>query len=174
MTKTHKDFVREQTKGIRVCSIDPGYSRLGVAVLEKNKGREVLLFSDCITTPKSKLFEERLVLIGDKINNILDTYTPNAIAVETLFLTKNQKTVMYVAGVLGVIAYIAAQRKIPLYEYSPPQIKVAVTGYGKSDKEQVTSMVKRLIPISKKKALDDEYDAIAVGLTCFAIEKTLK
>jgi len=169
-----KGKLHKKTGGLRVCAIDPGYARLGIAVLEKKEGAEVLLFSGCITTPKSKLFEERLVLIGDELNSLLDTYKPDAIAVETLFLTKNQKTVMYVAGVRGVIAYIAAQRKISLYEYSPPQIKVAVTGYGKSDKKQVMSMVRRLITVSKRKAFDDEYDAIAVGLTCFAIEKTLK
>lgn len=174
MSKKRKGLLHKKPGGIRVCAIDPGYARLGIAVLEKNEGQEVLLFSGCIVTPNSKLFEERLVLIGNEINRLLDIYKPDAIAVETLFLTKNQKTVMYVAGVRGVIAYIAAQRKISLYEYSPPQIKVAVTGYGKSDKKQVMSMVRQLITVSKKKAFDDEYDAIAVGLTCFAIEKTLK
>lgn len=172
MPESQKTPSKKKPGRVRICAIDPGYDRLGVAVLEKSKEGEVLLFSSCITTPKSKPFEERLALLGTEINRLFGTYSPDGIAVETLFLTKNQKTVMYVAGVRGVIAYLAAKRKIPLYEYSPPQIKVAVTGYGKSDKKQVMQMIGRLISMPKKKTFDDEYDAIAVGLTCFAVEKT--
>lgn len=172
MPKGTKFSTKKNNGSIRICSIDPGYHRLGIAVLEKSKKGEVLLFSDCITTPREKPFEERLFLLGNEINNVLKKYMPAALATETIFLTDNKKTVMHIAGVRGVIAYISAQNKIPLYEYSPLQIKVATTGYGRSDKKQVMSMVKKLINMNKDDALDDEYDAIAVGLTCFAIEKT--
>ena len=81
---------------------------------------------------------------------------------------------MGVAGSRGVIIYVAEKHGLKVFEYTPLQIKIAVTGYGRSDKLQVTQMVQRLIKVDKKVKFDDEYDAIAVGLTCFAIEKALK
>ena len=83
----------------------------------------------------------------------------------------NQKTAIDVAGVRGMLFYIAKKHSLSVFEYTPLQIKMAVTGYGKSDKKQVTDMVTKLIKIDKKIKFDDEYDAIAVGLTCFASER---
>jgi len=102
---------------------------------------------------------------------VIETYTPKALALENLFFTNNQKTAITVAEARGVILYQAAIHGLPVYEYGPGQIKVAVTGYGKSDKEQIISMIPRLIGIQKTITHDDEYDAIAVGLTCFATER---
>ena len=85
-----------------------------------------------------------------------------------LFFNKNQKTAMGVAQVRGILVYLAQSHDCQVYEFGPQEIKIAVTGYGKSDKSAVIDMVKRLIPSAPNKALDDEYDAIAVGITCLA------
>jgi len=156
---------------MRVLAIDPGYDRLGVAVVEKINNKDVLVFSDCITTPKERVPAERLVLLGDRLNEIVTSYKPDVLAIETLFFSKNQKTVMLVAAARGVVLYCAKKAGLRIAEYSPLQVKVAITGYGKSDKTQVTYMVKQLVEVEKEIAYDDEFDAIAIGLTCLAIEK---
>ncbi|MCX6755818.1 MAG: crossover junction endodeoxyribonuclease RuvC, partial [Candidatus Nomurabacteria bacterium] len=98
-------------------------------------------------------------------------YKPTALAIEKLFFTTNQKTVMGVAEARGVIVYSAIKHGLKIFEYTPPQIKIAVTGYGKSDKSAVMSMVPKLIKIEKIIKSDDELDAIAIGLTCLACER---
>ena len=155
---------------VRILSIDPGYDRCGLAVLEKVAGKETLLYSSCLT-PKRGTLGERLFEIGQTIEKLLAEYAPRAIAMESLFLTNNQKTGMAVAEVRGVARYAAAARGLPVYEYTPIQVKVAVTGYGKSDKKAVMAMVARLVPFPREGAKDDEYDAVAVGLTCLAHER---
>jgi len=158
---------------MKVLSVDPGYARLGIAVLESNKnGKEQLLYSDCIETSNDDSFEERLSTIGKELEKVIKKYSPDTFASESIFFTTNQKTALLVAGSRGILLYIANNHKIPVYEYTPLQVKIAVTGYGKSDKKQVTEMVKRLIKIEKDIVLDDEFDAIAIGLTCLATEKT--
>ena len=91
--------------------------------------------------------------------------------IESLFFNTNQKTALLVSEAKGMIKYIALQNKLDVFEYTPLQIKIAVTGYGRSNKEQVTLMTKKLIHIKKGVKYDDEYDAIAVGLTYFACNK---
>ena len=156
---------------MRVLSVDPGYERLGIAIVEKVKGTETLVYSDCLQTDKSFPYEERLHQLGEKIEEVIQKFKPEIFASESLFFTKNQKTAIDVAGVRGMLFYISKKYKLTLFEYTPLQIKIAVTGYGKSDKKQVMAMLTRLIKIEKKIKLDDEYDAIAVGLTCLASER---
>jgi crossover junction endodeoxyribonuclease RuvC len=153
---------------MKIIAIDPGYERLGVAILEKANNKEVLLFSTCLKTDPKAPHEERLKIIGTGVNNLIENYQPEAMAIETLFFQTNAKTDMKVSEARGVMLYEAAKNNLKLGEFSPLQIKVAVTGYGKSDKEQVTEMVKKLIKINTPIKYDDEYDAIAVGLTFFA------
>ncbi|MEN9621624.1 MAG: crossover junction endodeoxyribonuclease RuvC, crossover junction endodeoxyribonuclease RuvC [Candidatus Parcubacteria bacterium] len=157
---------------MRIISIDPGYERLGIAVIEKElRSKEVLVYSDCFRTSKNLPHHERLGLIGNEIKKIIEEHNPSALALENLFFSNNQKTAITVAEARGVILYQAATHNLPVYEYGPGQIKVAVTGYGKSDKDQIISMIPRLIKLTKEIKHDDEYDAIAVGLTCFATER---
>jgi crossover junction endodeoxyribonuclease RuvC len=157
---------------MRIIAIDPGYERLGIAVLEKlPKQKDALLYSECFRTKASLPHHERLGLIGKELERVIAEYAPQALCLENLFFSNNQKTAITVAEARGVILYQAAIHNLPVYEYGPGQIKVAVTGYGKSDKDQVIAMVPRLIAIDKEIQYDDEYDAIAVGLTCFAIER---
>jgi crossover junction endodeoxyribonuclease RuvC len=153
---------------MKIIAIDPGYERLGIAILEKDFGKEKLIFSECFKTLATDKHEERLSQIGEEIEKIIGQYKPEAMSIETLFFKTNAKTAMKVSEARGVILYTAAQNALKIAEFTPLQIKVAVTGYGKSDKEQVVEMVKRLIKINKTIKHDDEYDAIACGLTYFA------
>ncbi len=149
---------------MRILGIDPGYDRVGIAVIEG----KTLLHSECFSTSPKDEFHVRLKEVGQKINSIIKEYQPNVMALESLFITKNQKTAMKVAEARGVISYEACLKDIPIHEYTPPQIKVAVTGHGGSDKTAIIKMIPLLIKMKAKKALDDEYDAIAVALTCQA------
>lgn len=153
---------------MRVISVDPGYDRIGVAVLELENGSEKLLHSECIETDRTQPLPERLHFIGDSFTELLKQHKPNTLAIETIFFNKNIKTVIGVAQARGIIIYLAQLHKCQVYEFGPQEIKIAVTGYGKSDKKAVIDMVTRLVPDTPADALDDEYDAIAVGITCLA------
>jgi len=152
-----------------ILGIDPGYDRLGIAIIEKPaKGKEALLYSGCLQTSARDTIYERFQQIGAETARILDEFKPDALSIETLFITKNQKTAMRVAEARGIIMHEAIRRDVPVYEYGPMEIKTAITSDGTSDKERIIKMVRLLVKIpekSGKKALDDEYDAIAVALT---------
>ena len=159
---------------MRILGIDPGFERLGIAILEKphfakaTRGKEVVVFSTCFKTSAKLEFSERLKLIGNEVSKIIKEYKPDVLAIETLFLTNNHKTVMHVAEARGVVIYEATCGGLKIFEASPPQIKMATTGYGKSDKTQINKMVKMLVKIDEKIKSDDELDAIAIALTAFA------
>ncbi len=151
---------------MRILGIDPGYDRLGVAVIEKPaRGREVVLYSECFQTSSKDSISERLRSVGAEIDRVISEFKPDALAIETLFITKNQKTAMRVSEARGIIIYEAVKNDIPVFEYSPMQIKMAVSSDGTSDKARMIKMVELLVSIPNKKARDDEYDAIAVALT---------
>lgn len=156
---------------MRVLSIDPGYERLGIAIIEKVNRKETLVYSECFKTSAKIPHSERLALIAQKIGEILEAYKPNALAIETLLFNSNQKTALLVAEARGLIIGTVGIKGLRVFEYNPLQIKVAVTGFGHSDKDQVIFMVKKLIAVSDKVKIDDEFDAIACGLTFFASEK---
>lgn len=153
---------------MRIISIDPGYERIGIAVLEKTNGKEILLFSECFKTKATLSFFDRLALLGEEVLRLTDEYKPEALAIENLFIETNQKTAMRVAEARGAILYQARVSGLEIFEYTPLQIKVATTGYGKATKTQVISMVKKLIKGAESIKQDDEMDAIAIGLTHFA------
>ena len=155
---------------MKILSIDPGYERVGIAVLEKTN-KEQLIYSNCFKTSKELAFIERLELIGQEVERIIKTHKPEALAIEKLFFNTNQKTATNVSEVRGALIYIALKSGLKVFEYTPLQIKVAVAGDGHGDKTQVITMLKNLIKIEKDIKYDDEYDAIAVGLTCFASER---
>lgn len=157
---------------MRVLGIDPGYDRLGLAIVEKNSGQDKLIFSTCLVAPKNKTFESRLVKIGTEINELINQWQPDTLAIEKLFLTKNQKTASRVSEVRGMVIYLAASHGLTVYEYTPMEIKLAIAGYGKASKEQVINMVTMITGMKGSKKHDDEYDAIATGLTCLARERS--
>lgn len=156
---------------MHIISIDPGYERLGIAVLEKNNGKEKLIYSECFKTPSKIPHCDRLEMIGRKIKEIVKKFKPEAAAIEKLFLNINQKTAMAVSEARGAILYELASNGLLVREFTPLEIKSAVTGYGRSDKRQIVYMVGKLLDINKKIKYDDEFDAIAVGLTFFAYQK---
>ncbi len=157
---------------MRIISIDPGYERLGLAVIDKvSKQKEVLLFSECFKTPAKLPHHERLTLIGNRIKEVVKKWKPETLATEKLFFSGNQKTAMLVAEARGVILYTGSSLGLDIFEYTPNSIKIAITGYGRSEKRQMIDMVKKLIVVDKKTNSDDEFDAIAIGLTHFAIQR---
>ena len=153
---------------MRVLAFDPGFERLGAAVVERLNGKERLIHSECIQTSASLPFHERLAVLGAAAEALIHTYSPDAVSLEDVFFAKNEKTAMKISEVRGMLTYIAASKRITLYQYTPLQVKVAITGYGRSDKGAVALMVGRLLVIPARKRLDDEIDAIAIGLTCLA------
>ncbi len=153
---------------MRVFAFDPGYERLGVAVLEKQEGKEILLYSGCVRTAAKAKFEERLKKLGEEAEALIAQWQPQAVALEEVFFEKNAKTAMQVAEVRGALMYIAAKAGLKVHHYTPGEVKVAVTGYGGSDKRAIAAMVPKLLRLSAGKRLDDELDAIAVGITCLA------
>jgi crossover junction endodeoxyribonuclease RuvC len=153
---------------MRVLAIDPGYGRCGVAVLEKENGRERVIYSSCIETSGTAHFPERLTEVADACATLVAEHRPDALAIERLYFTSNQKTAMQVAEVRGAIIYVAERANVRIYEYTPGQVKAATTGWGKADKKGVAMMLKALLKIEKKIEHDDEFDAIAVGVTHLA------
>ena len=149
----------------RVLGIDPGYDRCGVAVVERNnKKTDVILYSFCITTPKGDP-AHRLYLVQKTVKKILSKYTPDSMALEKIFFNKNQKTALRVAEVRGVLLAASSEAKISVHEYSPQEIKLAITGYGASSKTQIADMVQKLVSVRPDIKYDDEFDAIATALT---------
>lgn len=156
---------------MRVLGIDPGYDRMGVAIIEKQTNQEILLFSTCLSTNPKDDFCDRLLSLGLDLEKIIKSWKPNALATEKLFITNNQKTATNVAEVRGMVGYIARRAGLTIAEYTPLQIKLAVTGYGKATKNQVTDMIGKLVKMDKTTRLDDEYDAIGIALTHLACAK---
>ena len=157
-----------QPKKIRVLAFDPGYERLGVAVVEKQNGKDTLVHSECIRTSAKLPFPERLAKLGETAKKLIHEFSPDIVALEEVYFEKNAKTAIQVAQVMGALTYIAAAHGLSMYTYTPLEVKVAITGYGRGDKTAVAAMVPRLVELPKRKRLDDELDAIAIGLTCLA------
>ena len=153
---------------MRVIGIDTGYDRLGVAVMKLTAGTEKLLCSTSVESDRTTTLPERLLFLGQSFDRLVREHQVDTLAIETLFFNQNHKTVMGVSQVRGMLIYLARAANCAVYEFGPQEIKIALTGYGKSDKKAVIDMVTRLVPNAPEKALDDEYDAIAVGITCLA------
>ena len=156
---------------MRILSIDPGYERLGIAILDKEKPeKDCLAYSECFRTPKEDPHEERLSQIKNRLDEIIKEFSPEELAIEDLFFNTNQKTALLVAEARGLIIGTAKSSGLSVFEYKPQEIKVAVTGNGRSDKTSIIKMVAILVDIKKKIKFDDEYDAIACGLTHLAVK----
>ncbi len=159
---------------MKILAIDPGYEKMGVAILEKVTGKEILLFSECFKTSRENPHAKRLRDLGKEIERVIKEFKPSCLAIEKLFFTTNQKTAFQVAEARGVIIYEACTAGLSVVEFTPLQAKVAITGYGRGTKDQMKYMVEKLIVVGKKIKEDDEYDAIALGLTYFATAQSMK
>ncbi|MBI5138856.1 MAG: crossover junction endodeoxyribonuclease RuvC [Candidatus Vogelbacteria bacterium] len=167
LTRNYSLQTTHSPKTLRVLAVDPGYERMGIAVLERIAQKDSLLYSDCVITPKIE-FNERLLLLGRELEKVIKKWKPNVLAIEKLFFAANQKTALNVAEVKGMVTYIASSNGLTFKEFAPNEVKLAVASYGRADKKQVTDMLHKLLKIEKQIKHDDEYDAIAVGLTCLA------
>lgn len=152
---------------MRIIAVDPGYGRAGIAILEKKKNiKEEYIDSFCIETSPKKPIEERLFEVGSQFENAIQTYNPEFLAMETLFFGKNKKTAIAVAEMRGVFLFIAKKYNVRVFEYNPMTVKTALSA---QDKKQIEFMVERLLTLPQRKRLDDEYDAIAIGLAHIAL-----
>ena len=148
-----------------ILGIDPGLATLGYGVIEAENEKRKLIQFGTLTTPAGQPMPQRLRAIFQGMNQLMDIYKPDDVAFEELFFSKNITTGMAVSAARGVALVAVVQRTDNLYEYTPMQIKQAVTGYGGADKHQVQMMVKMLLNMREIARPDDAADALAVALT---------
>ncbi len=148
-----------------ILGIDPGYATVGYGIIESTGSRNTAIDYGVITTPKSDAFPKRLKHIADCIKQLIAVHNPDAISIEELFFQTNRKTAISVAEARGAIIVSCMDCDKILYEYTPLEIKQAITGYGRADKNQVQQMVKSLLGLSEIPRPDDASDALAVALT---------
>lgn len=146
-----------------ILAVDPGYDRCGVAVIQTGATATVE-HSWCIQTSKKDTQPVRLAAIFQELDAAITRYKPDAIALETLFFSVNKKTVIGVAEARGIIVTLAGLHHLPLIELSPQEVKIAMTGSGNADKISVQKMVALTLKVDIAKKLDDEVDAIALGM----------
>tara|TARA_Y100000310_G_C20499084_1_gene723019 strand:- start:463 stop:978 length:516 start_codon:yes stop_codon:yes gene_type:complete len=167
-----------------ILGIDPGTATTGYGIIEKpedsNQKIQIIDYG-CITTKPGTPDGDRLKIINTQLNKIISQYRPDILAIENIYFFKNLKTAMPVSQAKGVILFTAAKKRIPIHEFSPPQIKMAITGYGKADKKQVQKMVQvhleldEFVKTSKDTRwhLDDAVDALGVAL-CYVFNSQSK
>lgn len=148
-----------------ILGIDPGYATVGYGVINSQNGRHKAIAYGVVETSKADRLPDRLRQIADGVKQLIELYKPDAIAVEELFFQSNQKTAILVAEARGVLLYIAECSGSKLYEYTPLQIKQAMTGYGRAEKQQIQQMVKTFLGLPSIPKPDDAADALAVAIT---------
>ncbi len=165
-----------------IAGIDPGTATTGFAVLKKSKNKKLkikTLTYGCITTTPDLVPAERLKKINNELNKLIRKYKPDVLAVESLYFFKNLKTAIPVSQAKGVVLLTAAKKKIPVYEFTPLEVKMTITGYGRAEKKQVQKMIKVLLDLEKipkftnKKLTDDAADALGIAL-CYIIKANRK
>ena len=149
---------------MRILGIDPGYATTGFGVVQSERNTQRLVNYGTITTPTTLSFPERLSMLYEDMAELLATVKPDACAVEELFWGRNITTGIGVSHARGVILLAVSQAEIPLYEYTPMQVKQAVVGYGSAQKHQVIDMTRRILKMDKPAKPDDAADAIAIAL----------
>jgi crossover junction endodeoxyribonuclease RuvC len=156
---------------MRILAIDPGYDRMGIAVVEGDPSRPTLIWSDCIEPPKGDK-EMRLAFVASAVAKAIKEYTPRCFALESLYFSTNKKTALGVAEARGAALSAAGAAGILVQEISPGTVKLAVTGNGRADKGAIARMIPHLINLPPRKRLDDELDAIAVGIAALSMQKS--
>lgn len=147
-----------------ILGIDPGFAIVGFGVVQSERGGQTLMQCGAIRTPAGVPLPARLLQIADDMETILSRFKPEAMAVEELFFNNNVTTGIGVAQARGVILVEAERHGIPIYEYTPSQVKQAVVGYGRAEKRQVMDMTKRLLNLRAVPKPDDAADAVAIAL----------
>ena len=145
--------------------IDPGLTRCGLSVLQTGKGRQVIPIAvGVVRTPSDAGLPERLLRLSNAVNEWLDDYKPDVVAMERIFERSNVSTVMHTAHAVGVMVLAAAQRDIPVYMYTPSEVKKAISGNGRADKKQMTAMITRILGLSAPPKPADAADALAIAV----------
>ena len=148
---------------MRVLGIDPGYGIVGYGIIDAGVSTQVVDYG-VVSTPKELSLPERLEVIYSSIESLINSYKPDVVAVEELFYFKNQTTVIPVAEARGVILLACRKNQVKIYEYTPLQIKQALTGFGRAEKAQIQFMVKTILGLEKVPKPDDAADALAVAI----------
>ncbi|OGD81564.1 crossover junction endodeoxyribonuclease RuvC [Candidatus Collierbacteria bacterium RIFOXYD1_FULL_40_9] len=151
---------------MKILGIDPGTGRLGWSILEiLPRSKPLLLDCGCIETPVKTTLPKRLKIIYDFLTELVRSSKPDQFAIESLFFSNNAKTAIDVGAARGVAILCAEQHNLPIFEYTPLQVKSSLTGFGKADKKQVEFMVMNILKIKTKIKPDDAVDAVAIALT---------
>ena len=147
-----------------ILGIDPGFAIVGFGLVETAGGKQRLVQCGAITTPAGEPLPARLLQIADDMDLLLEQFRPDAMAIEELFFNNNVTTGIGVAQARGVLLLAAQRRNVPIYEYSPSQVKQAVVGYGRAEKRQVMDMTRRLLNLKSVPKPDDAADAVAIAV----------
>ncbi len=150
---------------MRIVGIDPGTARIGWGLIEGSKQNYTMIRYGCIETDKSKQAYHRLQEIYQEVLGVLQTEQPDQVVVEELFFARNVTTAIGVGQARGVILLAAAHANLPIFEYTPLQVKQTITGYGRAEKSQIQSMIKLLLKLKEIPKPDDAADALAIALT---------
>ncbi len=150
---------------MKILGIDPGTGRIGWGIVTHERGVDTYLDCGCFETKANSELPERLLKIHDFLQDLINKEKPDAMAVESLFFEKNAKTAIDVAAARGVILLAGQQAHLPVFQYTPLQVKSSLTGYGKADKSQVQFMVSKVLHLKEKIKQDDAADAVAIALT---------
>ncbi len=148
-----------------ILGIDPGLETVGYGVINAERGEVSLIDYGTIKTPRTKSVPQRLLMIAEGLEALIEKFCPQEIAIEELFFCTNRKTAIVVAEARGVILLTAIKRCGKLYEYTPNQIKLAVAGWGGADKQQIQQMVRVQLRLKEPPKPDDAADALAVAIT---------
>ncbi|MBI3379977.1 crossover junction endodeoxyribonuclease RuvC [Candidatus Gottesmanbacteria bacterium] len=152
-----------------VLGIDPGIAIAGWAIVSEEKGKVKLLSSGAFTSTSKSSTAERLEMLSENLSRLIKKEKLDAASLESLFFNTNAKTALIVGQARGVVQLALSQQKIPIIEYTPLQVKMALTGYGRADKNQIQQMVKTILNLPKILTPDDVADAAAIALThCFS------
>ncbi|MGB9613276.1 MAG: crossover junction endodeoxyribonuclease RuvC [Candidatus Margulisiibacteriota bacterium] len=147
-----------------ILGIDPGLATTGFGLVKQHGDRLLHVECGCITTPSNFDPHKRLEKIYSELKQLLIDYKPDALALERIYFGANSKTAMMVGQARGIVLLVAAEKRIAIYEYTPLEIKLAITGYGKADKKQVQEMIKTLLRLESLPKPDDAADALAVAI----------
>ncbi len=158
---------------MKILGIDPGIARTGWGVIEMQNAEIKVKNYGCIETPADEAMENRLQTIYRELFGIIETNQPEELSIEDLFFNTNAKTALIVGQARGVVLLTAAQKNLPVSVYTPLQVKMALTGYGRADKNQIGQMVKTILGLPTIPKPDDTADALAIALT-HAFSRKLK
>ena len=151
-----------------ILGIDPGIARLGFGLVVKKAGRVNSLLYGCMETSKDEDEEQRLRILFEKTSRLIKKYKPEAVVLEKIFFSQNVKTALTVGQARGIVMLSGAMFNLPIFSYTPLEVKLAITGYGRADKKQIQKMIQSILNLKKLPQPDDAADALGIAVThCF-------